>query len=233
MHCLTCRDKGMLGGCPTCGKTAQFSTEARDVPDEVLDAVAIPEFYKGNVWSKQTLIDTHADVTAKTKLEQYASILTRIHQIFSSGSIPNKSFIVISSPGSGKLTWAYACMQEALRHGHSVVPIIDNTEFKRLSIISSDRMTSKFLKSQKYSIEDYLAADVMFMTIDPDNFQTAYRTVSSVLNKRTRAGKPTFIISRFSLEQISLMDYTQQFTKDIQAKQQQDRNKYLVLIGGI
>lgn len=233
MQCLTCRDKGMLGGCPSCGKTAQFSTEPREVSDEVLDAVAIPEFYKGNKWSGQTLIDTHGDVTARAKLEQYAKMLTRIHDIFSSGSIPNKSFMVVSSPGSGKLTWAYSCMQEALKHGHSVVPIIDNTQFKRLSIISSDRMTSKFLKTQQYGIEDYLTADVMFMTIDPDNFQTAYRTVSSVLNKRTRAGKPTFIISRYSLEQISLMDYTQQFTKDIQAKQQQDRNKYLVLIGGI
>ena len=233
MNCLTCRDVGLLGGCPTCGKTAQFSTEEREVPDEVLEDIAIPSFYKGNTWSKETLLQTHGDITARAKFEHYATLLTKIHSIFSSGSIPEKSFMVVASPGMGKLTWAYSCMQEALKHGHSVVPIIDNTQFKRLNIISSDRMNSKFLKTNKYTIEDYLNADVMFMTIDPDNFQSAYRTVSSVLNKRTRAGKPTFIISRYSLEQISLVDYTQQFPKDIQAKQQQDRNKYLVMIGGI
>lgn len=233
MKCITCRDVGIIGGCPSCGKTAQFSTESRTVSDDVLDAVAIPDYYKGNIWSRDTLIKTHPDVTAKTKLEHYATTLTRIHDIFSSGSIPNKSFMVMASPGMGKLTWAYSCMQEALKHGHIVVPIIDNTQFKRLSIISSDRMNSKFLKTLNYTIEDYLNADVMFMTVDPDNFQSAYRTISSLLNKRARAGKSTFILSRYSLEQISLVDYTQQFTKDIQAKPQQDRNKYLVVIGGI
>lgn len=233
MHCLTCRDKGLLGGCPSCGKTAEFSTEEREVPAEVFDAVAIPEYYRGNIWSKQTLLDTHPDILAKAKLEHYAEALTRIYNIFSSGQLPTKSFMVVASSCMGKMTWAYACMQEALKHGHSVVPIIDNTEFKRLNIISADRITSKFLKSYANTIEDYLTADVMFMTIDPDNFQSAFRTVSSVLSKRARYGKPTFIISRYSLEQISLLDYTQQFSKDVVAKQQQDRNKYLVVIGGV
>lgn len=233
MECLYCRDKGMLGGCPNCGKTAQFSTEEREVTEETLDNMAIPDFYQGNKWSKETFLSTHADVLAKAKLEQYANTLTRIHTIFSSGSIPNKSFMVIASPGMGKMTWAYSCMQEALKHGHSVVPIIDNTQFKRLNIISSDRMNSKYLKAQKYTIEDHTNADVVFLTIDPDNFQGAFRTVSSILNKRTRNNKQTFILSRYSLEQISLLDYTQQFPKEVQSRQQQDRNKYLVLIGGV
>ena len=129
------------------------------------------------------------------------------------------------------MTWAYSCMQEALKHGHSVMPIIDNTQFKRLNIISSDRISSKFLKNMKYTIDDYLAADVVFMTVDPDNFQSSYRTIDSLLSKRARLGLPTFVLSRYTIAQMSLLDYEGTF-KSVVSKQQQDRNKYVVVIGG-
>lgn len=230
--CLTCRGNGLLGGCPTCGKTISLDTPATTVEPAVLESFAIPEYYQNLCWSKQILLDTHQDVRSQGSLERYAEQLTRIYNLFSRGEIPNKSFFVIAPKNMGKQTWAYCCLQEAIKHSHSVVPIIDNTQYKRLNIISSDRISSKFLKNQSYTIEDYNSADVMFMTVDPDNFQSSYRTIESVLSKRSRAGKATFILSRYTLEQMSLPDYTNTFSKNVLATQLQDRNKYVLIIGG-
>lgn len=230
--CLTCRGNGLLNGCPSCGKTVSFDAPATTVEPAVLKSFAIPEYYQNLCWSKQILLDTHQDMRSKGSLERYAEQLTRIYEMFSRGEIPNKSFFVIAPKNMGKQTWAYCCLQEAIKHSHSVVPIIDNTQYKRLNIISSDRISSKFLKNQDYTIEDYNSADVMFMTVDPDNFQSSYRTIESVLSKRSRAGKATFILSRYTLEQMSLPDYTNTFSKNVLATQLQDRNKYVLIIGG-
>lgn len=231
--CMACRDHGLLGGCPVCGKTLKLESDIiNDVPDEVLEINAVPDYYKHRIWSKDTFLQSHVNSKSQALLEKYAEQLTRIYNIFSSGKIPDKSFFVIAPKAMGKLTWAYACMQEAMKHGHSVVPIIDNTQYKRLSILSSDRMNSKYLKNLNYTIDDYNTADVMFFTVDPDNFQTSYRTIESVLSKRARAGKATFVISRYTLDQMSLADYTQTFSSNIQANTLQDKNKYCVIIGG-
>lgn len=230
--CLTCRGNGLLNGCPSCGKTVSFDAPVTTVEPAVLKSFAIPEYYQNLCWSKQILLDTHQDMRSKGSLERYAEQLTRIYEMFSRGEIPNKSFFVIAPKNMGKQTWAYCCLQEAIKHSHSVVPIIDNTQYKRLNIISSDRISSKFLKNQDYTIEDYNSADVMFMTVDPDNFQSSYRTIESVLSKRSRAGKATFILSRYTLEQMSLPDYTNTFSKNVLATQLQDRNKYVLIIGG-
>ena len=232
MICLTCRGLGLPEGCPSCGKTSTFN-ESPEVPvtEEDLDLMCIPKYYQDQIWSKQTFLDTHKDAASPVLLEKYATTLDRIFSIFKSGSIPNKSFFVIAQRGMAKMTWAYSCMQEALKHGHSVMPIIDNTQFKRLNIISSDRISSKFLKNMKYTIDDYLAADVVFMTVDPDNFQSSYRTIDSLLSKRARLGLPTFVLSRYTIAQMSLLDYEGTF-KSVVSKQQQDRNKYVVVIGG-
>lgn len=229
--CLTCRDQGLVNGCPACGKILVIDKPQIQLTTEILDKAAIPEFYKSNRWSKQVLLNAHKDCLAVSVLEKYAETLDRMYKIFASGKIPNKSCIIIASHCMGKMIWAYSCMQEALKYRYSVVPILDNTQYKRINLLSSDRMFSKALK-QDYTIEDYNEADVMFMTIDPDNFQGSYRTVESVLSKRSRAGKPTFILSRYSIEQMSLIDYSHTFSSTVTAKAEQDRNKYVLVIGG-
>lgn len=233
MVCLTCRGKGLAGGCPACGKTFDVETPSViDVPKEKLDLVQIPDYYKDKVWSKQVFLNTHRDFKSQMLLEKYAETLNRIYDIFSCGRIPNKSFIVIASRGMGKLTWAYSCIRESLNHGFTAMPIIDNTQFKRLNILSSDRMNSPYLKTMSYSIEQYLAADVVFVEIDPDNFQASYRTLDSILSKRARMGLSTFILSRYTIEQLSWADYSNTFS-EVVARQQQDWNKYLTVIGGL
>lgn len=231
MMCLTCRNQGMVGGCPTCGMEIMLDKPVLNVTEDNLEEVAIPQFYQRNTWSKKTFLESHMGDRAGALVERYAESLDRIHNIFCSGKIPDKSCIVVAQHGMGKMVWAYSCIQTAMSHGYSVVPILDNTQYKRLNIISSDRISSKILK-QKYTIEDYNTADVMFLTIDPDNFQGSYRTVESLLSKRSRNGKSTFILSRYSVEQMSLLDYSATFRKTIEANVSQDRNKYVVIIGG-
>lgn len=233
MKCLQCRDRGMIGGCPACGAVVDnIVLEAPVVTEKIKANVDIPEFYKGNIWSKQTFLNSHKDSLAVSTLERYAELLTRIYNIFSSGKIPGKSFMIYASNGMGKLTWAYSCMQEAIKYGYSVMPIIDNTQYKRLNIISSDRISSKYLKQFPYSIDEYNNADVVFISIDPDNFQGSFRTVESLLSKRARLGKQTFILSRYSTAQMSTLDYDNTFDNTLAVQPGRDRNKYLEVIGG-
>lgn len=231
MVCLTCRGLGMVGGCPSCGKAVSTEAPTIDLAEADVTAAAIPEYYLKTPWSKQTLLNSHADSKAKAALEKYAETLDRMYRIFSSGKIPGKSCLIIASHGMGKMVWAYSCMQEAMKHGYSIAPILDNTQYRRLSILSSERMYSKVLK-QPYTIEDYNTADVLFLTIDPDNFQGSYRTVDSLLSKRARYGKPTFILSRYSVKQMSLIDFSDSFSSTLNSGAEQDKNKYILVIGG-
>lgn len=234
MICLRCRGLGMIGGCPDCGKSRENQTQniPEQLPDEVCESVCIPDYFKGIKWDKQIFLNSHKDEYAVSSLERYAEILTRMHNIFSSGNIPNKSCLITAHGGMGKLTWAYSCMQEALKHGHTVMPILDNTQYKRLNIISSDRISSRYLKQYSFTIDKYNNADVVFLTIDPDNFQGSFRTVESLISKRSRLGKQTFIISRFSSAQMSILDYDHSFESTLTVHPGRDKNKYLEIIGG-
>lgn len=231
MICFHCRDLGMPEGCPECGKVLQTAhAVAAEVTPAQQKSLGIPEYYQDKIWDKTILEKSYVNASSDMLFQKYTTQLTRIYDMFAAGRIPQKSFIVIAPRNSGKLVWAYSCIKQALAHGYTATPIIDNTQLKRLNIISSDRISSKFLKQVPYSIEDFLYSDVVFLTIDPDNFQTSYRTIDSIINKRARCGKPTFILSRYSLSQMSLLDYTDSFS-DVVYKPLEDANKSLVVIG--
>lgn len=98
----------MIGGCPDCGKSRENQTQniPEQLPDEVCESVCIPDYFKGIKWDKQIFLNSHKDEYAVSSLERYAEILTRMHNIFSSGNIPNKSCLITAHGGMGKLTWA-------------------------------------------------------------------------------------------------------------------------------
>lgn len=232
MICYACRDNGIQGGCPSCGKEPeQACVVVEEISEKVLDKFNVPTYYQGIIWSKATMLESHPNSQNDPVFKRYIDFMDKVHSIFNYGKIPGKSLLIISGHTMGKLTWAYSCMQKAIQYGHTVAPVIDNTQFKRLSIISSDRISSKYLKKINFTIEDYLYADIVFMTIDPDNFQGSYRTVDSLISKRSRNGKTTIILSRFSLEQMSILDYTDSANQLIY-RQLQDYAKYLTIIRG-
>lgn len=235
IRCFVCRDEGKPGGCPACGKVLYPNGQpAVEVTPELLEEAKcpIPDTYMHRTWDSSILMNTFPELQKSRIFTQYVSQLDKIYNIFASGHLPNQSVMIIAPRRRAKLTFAYCCMKQALSYGYTVAPILDTSELKRLNILSADRYFSKELKELDYTIESIIDADVMFLTVDIDNFQSSYRTIDTFVNKRARRGKSTFILSRYTVEQISLTDYNDTFDSIIDKTRMQDKQKYLGLIIG-
>lgn len=203
MVCYACRDKGAVGGCSVCGKKISICGKgATTVTTELLQKSSIPAEYKDVVWDKELLMYTHPHKSDNEDFRIYCDQLTKIQNIFRNGELPQQSAIIIAERAMGKLTFAYICMRYALENGYTVCPILDNTQIKRIKSISSDNPRSYALYRQP-TVEEIQYSDVLFITVDKDNYGSALRTIESVIDERARLSLSTFVISRFSLASMS------------------------------
>lgn len=198
--------------CPECGRTyGAFSVTSHTAEDiQVLTAKAedlcIPKHYVGIPWNKEIILKDKKELTSDLHFKHFINQLEKINSIFRTGAIPAKSAIIFAPPGFSKLTWAYSCMQEALAHNHTVAPILDTREIKRLLILASERPWYKLYDKIVY--DEYIMSDVCFITVTKtEYFQEAYQVILEILDVRARKGLPTFIISRYSLDSLSKRDY--------------------------
>ena len=234
MNCFHCRDQGMIGGCPSCGKTKEFSGNAPvSLTKEVMDSLFIPMYYQQVTWDSRELIREFPELASQRSFKLYLDQLDKVYNIFKSGQIPQKSFMVFAPPRRGKQIWAFSCMKEALQHGYNVVPMLDTSEWRRLNIIATERAYIKDMSLYGCTMEDMVKADVVFLTVDKDNFKGSYRAIESLLDKRQRRGKTTILISRYSPTQISILDFEKDFEKAFDKAQRLNPLKYLGLIQGV
>lgn len=196
----------MPGGCPKCGKECGTRQVVQDVTPEVIQHMAIPEQYKDAYWNEEIIRADYEGLLQNYAFTSYVAKLSRVYDIFSKGGIPKQSLIVMAPRRFGKVTWAYSCMKQSVMHGYSVAPLLDNTQYLRLNVLCSERPNSRYIKKLGYQIEDVDFADVVFITVDKCNWAGAFRTLDALIDKRTRMGKPTFVISRFSLIEMSRAD---------------------------
>ena len=159
----------------------------------------------------------------------YCEQLTKIFNIFDNGSIPNQSVIVIAGRGMGKMTFAYTCMRQALEHGYSVCQVLDNTQLKRINILSADRPKNNYTYRLP-SIDDVENSDVLFITVDIDNYSTALRTIESVMRKRMMIGKSTFVLSRFGLDAMSQFEKKDSYLTLMESRRKYNNRKYPVIL---
>lgn len=203
MKCSVCRDKGMIKGCISCGTVLSLGGKgSTSVTTELLEKSCIPKEYKDIVWDKDLLIATHPTKSGNEDFNIYCNQLTKIQSIFSNGELPQQSAIIIAERGMAKLTLAYICMRYALENGFTVCPILDNTQIKRIKSLSSDNPKSYALYKQP-TVEEIQYSDVLFITVDKDNYGSALRTIESVIDERARVSLPTFVITRFNLAMMS------------------------------
>lgn len=223
----------MLGGCPDCGKTIEFSGNAPvTVTKEIMDTLYIPEYYQTVTWDPKALEREHIHLTSHRGFQAYISQLDKVYQLFKSGQLIPRSFMVTAPSRRGKHIWAYSCLKQALSHGYKVVPILDTSEWRRLNIISTERAYLKDTSLYGCTIEEIITADIVFLTVDHDNFKGAYRAVESLLDKRQRRGKCTVIISRYTPEQISILDFDDDFKNTFDKTQRLNPSKYLAFLQG-
>lgn len=203
--CYNCGDEGLPGGCPVCGKDSKKLNVPQKKKERFIKNASfkqIPNEYIGVVWSEQILRDNHPDLSNNGYFDNYCKILTRLHDSFLEGRIPASSVFISAPSKFSKNIFAYSCMQQSLNHGIEVSPFIDTVELKRLLTLCGDRPDWKLYGYIDY--EKYITSPVCFCTVSKlDAHREAYTVISELMARRTRLGLPTFIISKFSLAEIS------------------------------
>lgn len=193
-------------GCPKCSKSTAQRPAVSTVSEALIESIAVPEQYKDSHWNEKIIREDYLGLAESPGFNSYLQKLSRVHEIFAGGDIPRQSLIVMAPRRFGKITWAYACMRQALDHGYTVSPLLDNTQYLRLNVLCSERPNSRYIKKLGYQIEDIDFADVVFITVDKANWACSFRTIDALIDKRSRLGKPTFVISRFSMVEMTRSD---------------------------
>lgn len=231
MKCFTCGDVGLVGGCPACGKT--LGEEVKETTsfftEEAYHELHIPDNYKGIEWSKRKLQVAHPEMSNNASFARYCDTLEKVLEEFKYGRIPDQSALIIANKGFSKEIWAYTCMRYAQNAGYSVVPYLDTSELKFINIATSTGLYNKELKSYP-SMMEIMESDVMFVTVDCDNYGTALRTLDSLLSKRARRSKSTFIVSRASVRQMCWYESTQNYMAYLEPTRSIDNRRYPVIV---
>lgn len=217
-YCFVCGNNGFLDkDCPSCGKPARrksFNLEDEKHASEFIEKVSItdiPERYMGVIWDSEILKESKSEKENDFSFKSFVEQLEKINGVFAGGQVLAKSAIIIAPAGYSKMVFAYSCMQHAATAGFSVAPILDTVELKRFLTLAGDNPQYKLYNKLTY--EDYIMSDVLFVTVTKlPAHEWAYQSVEEILDRRTRKGLSTFVISRFSLAEISKKDYSNQFS---------------------
>lgn len=232
--CFKCGGKGFTDKvCSSCGKEPiklyiDLNESNTDAFVEKIDEFGVPGKYRGVFWNAEILKKSFRSLENDRMFQRYVDQLDKINRVFAEGVLSSKSAIIIAPAGYSKMTFAYSCMQRALDAGLSVAPFLDTCELKRLLVLSSENPNYKLFG--KVSYDDYVMADVCFVTVSKlPVHEWAYNVIQELLDRRTRKGLSTFVISRFSLEEISKRDRSNQFGV-LQTAVSQDDYKYPAVV---
>lgn len=230
ISCRTCFDKGLPTGCPTCGRYSNVGAKGSQViTEDMLTKCEIPKEYLASNWDEQILKDTHPTLIDDNNFINYIKNITRLVDRFRQGTIPDSSGFIIADRGFGKKTLAYICMKIAMSHGYTVCPMLDNTQIKRINVMSADNNKSYYLYNLP-KIEDIIYSDVLFITVDYDNYSTALRTIESIMDKRARLSKSTFVISRYNINEMCMFEKKDKYHSFIEPTGKFNNRKYPVII---
>lgn len=195
--------------CPECGRQYNImnvdslvkATEFTEISNKVTDMI-IPKNYQGVVWSKELLLKYNSELKSDMNFMKYVEQLGKIHSIFQKGLVPSKSAIIVGSPATSKVTWAYSCMQYAIKNNYTVAPLLSTTEATRLFRLSGDN--PKYKLYNMFEFDEYVMSDVLFLTVSKTEARfTSYSIIMELIDTRSRKGLPTFIISRYDRLQMS------------------------------
>lgn len=234
-ECYVCRD-GQLNIDCECGRKKK---EGNGVVKTAMathdyEVLLIPEFYRGKEFNMNTLIETHPNIKNNGEFQNYAQQLKRIHDSIKAGKVPNKSGVIIAPRTFAKVTFAYSCLQHAELNGLSTFPVMDTQEIARFLVHQEERPfqpVKGFGENFNWTYEDFLTADVLFITVTKGFYrQKSYAIIEQVLDMRSRYGKSTFIISAFSLAEMTGFDRTDKSARMIDRTQKDNPQRYPVFV---
>lgn len=203
ISCYRCRDLGEIDGCPDCQKIKSLGPMGSiSVTKENLTRHQVPVEYQNIQWDPIILETTHPHMIGDPSFTAYCEQLTKLIEIFRRGELPQQSAIIVAPRSFAKLTFAYCCMNYGISNGYTVAPLLDTTEVKRINELSADNYTT-YTSYKLPKIEELIGSDILFITVDKDRYGTALRTIESIMDKRSRQGRATIVLSRFTTKVMS------------------------------
>lgn len=215
--CRQCDGKGLDGGCPRCGLTPRTVISGRLIP-AVEDNDIIPEYYKGKIWTKpngsQLVFDDNLD---------------KVHNLFLKGELPKFSMFISAPPKSGKMLYAYSCMQAALVQKFKVAPLLTASDWRRVYRVS--QMQPLFKLYRKYRWDDLIIKDVVFIVIDDseDRFDII-SMLKTIYDSRATFNLPTFVISDYKVTELVSKFDSNDYNKIYNPSQERDYYRYPVIM---
>lgn len=228
--CPRCGNKGLPGGCPSCkrdsNKIVLNTVKERKAFIKKTKYALIPENYVGKLWNRQVLIDCHPELCNDVDFLQQTKILEDFYVIIKDKGIVPRASLFFSAPSqSSKWIFAYSCMQAALTHNLKVAPLLDNIEVQRFLYFSGQKPEYKLYGWLTY--EDYIQSDILFVSITKLDCHTyAYTSISDLIARRARLGKPTFVISKWKIQEIAQDSRDSDYSLMIDNTGAGDRLKY-------
>ena len=236
VSCKYCRDKGIAGGCPKCGKVLDklpvtVMQETSGIVTDEVTLANIPQYYRGRIWDKNELIANHKDIDGKAKFNNYIAQLDKLHKMFIDGSMPPGSAIIIAPRKFSKQIWANSCIQFGMKTGHKMLPVMSSNLIKVVLANMFDRPGASVLKQVGYTIEDIVTADCLFVSIDSGwQHMNAYSLMDELMCMRANFDRPTIFLSRFGIEELTKGDYNGTFKSALDASTDVNRLRYPVVI---
>lgn len=239
-YCFTCGNgenrKYLEVECPECGRKYGTDINLAGKNEKeynrivgIAGAVKIPEHYIGNSWDKTYIKSTQYKYAEDQLFDRFLGQLEKIHNLFVAGVIPGKSALIIAPPKFSKVTWAYSCMQACISHNIRVAPLLDTVEVKRLLIKGGENPDYKMFGY--LTLENYITTDVVFISVTKSDYKfSASSTIIDILDKRSRKGLPTFIISRYGSHIIARDDVYKEFESILDDCDKTDDLKYPAVI---
>lgn len=229
--CMNCRGKGLPGGCPECGKdTLTAAEKVAEISVEVLNNLAIPQQYRSVEWDIEKIKATHSEEVDNKDFKKYYAMLTKCIDGLKSGKLPEKSVLIVAGRGYAKRTFAYCCMKEAIKHGFTTCNLIDTTEYRRLNILSAERPFIKQVSDSPNSVEELHNCDILFVSVDYLSYMNSLKVIEAICDKRSRKGKPTIILSRYTPSEMATFGYDRDPMSFINRGYDSDSCKYPYLI---
>lgn len=209
--CPSCGGKPMKGNiCKVCGSGEHTNDiEQMEEPTlEVMETLFIPEKYKKERFNSSKLREGHEELKGSKSFETYVKVLDGILGRINSG-INEKASLYISAPsGFGKETFAYTAIQVAKSRGLTVFPYLDLMEVNRLiTAYETGKMKDAIVEDIKFTDIDLYRSDVCILKVPHNNISmTNYKVLLQVIDRRSRRGLPTIVLSRYNFKYFTALD---------------------------
>lgn len=231
-RCIECGGLGLSGGCSKCGVNSDKLNIKEEKKEQFISKArysSIPDQYIGKVWSKSVLLDNNPQRDNDLRFKRFCDNLDKLHSKFSQGEFYNKSVFISAPSRTSKSVFSYSCMQFALKAGYSVAPILDTLELKRLLVSSA--YNDKFKINKFITYDEYITKDIVFIFITKSDYYTdSFTTILDILSRRSRLGLPTFILSKFTLKEISQDSVDKNYSQLTEVFSGEDSLKYPVIL---